>query len=193
MRHIERRQYDLACNWKVFIDNYLDGGYHVEYAHPALSKLLDGKSYTTHCYDGFSIQSGAGQDEEGRIGGSVLYAHIFPNLMLNRYGPWLDINYCEPIDQNNCRVTIDWLLEEEFCQQKSGSKLKEYLSESLEASEQVQREDIWLCERVQKGLQSRSYEIGRYAPRVEHADYAFHQKLSQVYGTYFQEKMSETN
>src|SRR5262245_52685072 len=25
----ERREYTLACNWKVFVDNYLDGGYHV--------------------------------------------------------------------------------------------------------------------------------------------------------------------
>jgi len=25
----ERREYTLECNWKVFVDNYLDGGYHV--------------------------------------------------------------------------------------------------------------------------------------------------------------------
>src|SRR5215471_16354114 len=25
----ERRRYLLNCNWKVFVDNYLDGGYHV--------------------------------------------------------------------------------------------------------------------------------------------------------------------
>src|SRR5262249_4017461 len=24
-----RKTYDLACNWKVYVDNYLDGGYHV--------------------------------------------------------------------------------------------------------------------------------------------------------------------
>ena len=27
--HISRREYVLNCNWKVFADNYLDGGYHV--------------------------------------------------------------------------------------------------------------------------------------------------------------------
>lgn len=27
--HITRREYVLDCNWKVFADNYLDGGYHV--------------------------------------------------------------------------------------------------------------------------------------------------------------------
>src|SRR5256886_12277158 len=26
---MERRHYSFDCNWKVFVDNYLDGGYHV--------------------------------------------------------------------------------------------------------------------------------------------------------------------
>jgi choline monooxygenase len=29
----ERRRYTLNCNWKVFVDNYLDGGYHVPHLH----------------------------------------------------------------------------------------------------------------------------------------------------------------
>lgn len=29
LEHITRREYVLNCNWKVFADNYLDGGYHV--------------------------------------------------------------------------------------------------------------------------------------------------------------------
>ncbi|HRE92194.1 MAG TPA: SRPBCC family protein, partial [Myxococcota bacterium] len=32
-----RRVWDLACNWKVVCDNYLDGGYHVAVAHPSLA------------------------------------------------------------------------------------------------------------------------------------------------------------
>jgi hypothetical protein len=27
--HFVRKEYVLNCNWKVFADNYLDGGYHV--------------------------------------------------------------------------------------------------------------------------------------------------------------------
>src|SRR5262249_40867453 len=26
---VQRREYEIDCNWKVFVDNYLDGGYHV--------------------------------------------------------------------------------------------------------------------------------------------------------------------
>jgi choline monooxygenase len=35
MRRIERREYEIACNWKVYVDNYLEG-YHLPIAHPGL-------------------------------------------------------------------------------------------------------------------------------------------------------------
>ena len=185
LRFVKRKEYKLACNWKVYIDNYLDGGYHVPYAHKDLASLLDAGSYSIESFDGYSIQSSKGTEEvksgAERVGGDVLYAHIFPNVVFNRYGPWLDINYCFPVDANNCLVVFDWLLDEKFCQSKSAAELEEYIDKDLSASEQVQNEDIWLCERVQKGLRSKSYEWGRYAPRVEHADHDFHIKLVNKY------------
>ena len=33
--------YTFDCNWKVFVDNYLDGGYHVPHLHPGLASVLD--------------------------------------------------------------------------------------------------------------------------------------------------------
>ena len=46
LRFVERRTYEIACNWKVFVDNYLDGGYHVPYIHKALGSVLSYKDYT---------------------------------------------------------------------------------------------------------------------------------------------------
>src|SRR5271157_5732842 len=40
-----RRSYTLACNWKVYVDNYLDGGYHVPHLHKALNSVLDYTHY----------------------------------------------------------------------------------------------------------------------------------------------------
>lgn len=42
-----RREYIIECNWKVFCDNYLDGGYHVPYAHKGLASGLNLESYST--------------------------------------------------------------------------------------------------------------------------------------------------
>ena len=52
-----------------------------------------------------------------------------------------------------------------------------WIQESLKASEQVQQEDIWISESVQRGLRSRSYEQGRYAPNIEQGEYLFHSLL----------------
>jgi choline monooxygenase len=39
MRPVERRDYVIDCNWKVYIDNYLEG-YHLPIAHPGLYREL---------------------------------------------------------------------------------------------------------------------------------------------------------
>jgi choline monooxygenase len=44
MRPVERREYVVECNWKVYVDNYLEG-YHLPIAHPQLYKELDYDSY----------------------------------------------------------------------------------------------------------------------------------------------------
>ena len=51
LRFVERRTYELRCNWKVFIDNYLDGGYHVPHIHKGLGSVLNYKKYEIACHD----------------------------------------------------------------------------------------------------------------------------------------------
>lgn len=42
------------------------------------------------------------------------------------------------------------------------------------ASGKVQQEDIEICETVQKGLQSRSYDVGRFSVQRENGAHHFH-------------------
>lgn len=82
--------------------------------------------------------------------------------MLNRYGPWLDLNLVEPTGPQTCTVRFEYFLQEGV----SGDE--GYVKESLEASETVQQEDVKLCEAVQRGLKSPAYDMGRSAapPRL---------------------------
>ena len=59
MKFVARRTYSLNCNWKVFADNYLDGGYHVPFAHPELvADGVDMKKYETTIHGEYvSIQT----------------------------------------------------------------------------------------------------------------------------------------
>src|SRR5262249_46419323 len=67
LRFAGRRDYKLACNWKVFVDNYLDGGYHINTVHPGLAGVIDYSLYRTEISGQTSVQisplkSGPGKD-----------------------------------------------------------------------------------------------------------------------------------
>jgi len=182
LRHVARRRYPMECNWKVFADNYLDGGYHVGHLHHGLASQIDLTSYRTELFERFSIQScpartaptdAQGHDFKERIGAGALYAFVYPNLMLNRYGPILDTNLVVPVSAERCEVVFDyWYPDLEPLGGES------FLELSLAASDQVQKEDVQISERVQRGLRSTSYDRGRYAPSLEHGMLHFHRLLA---------------
>lgn len=81
------------------MDNYLDGGYHVSYLHKDLSSGLDIDSYQTLVGERFSLQKvkGSNTGQKERLGDRSIYAFLFPNMMINRYGPWMDTNVVLPL------------------------------------------------------------------------------------------------
>src|SRR5262249_29969428 len=90
MRFRQRKVYDLACNWKVYVDNYLDGGYHVNSLHKGLAGLIDYSKYKTDVYKFTSVQSSplapSSDPTVSKVrSGTAYYWWAFPNLMLNFY------------------------------------------------------------------------------------------------------------
>src|SRR5207248_5678031 len=89
-----RKTYDLACNWKVYVDNYLDGGYHVNSVHPALAGVLDYTHYRTEVAGNTAVQTSPLKPPDRhddpavaavRSGDVAAYWWVFPNFMLNLY------------------------------------------------------------------------------------------------------------
>src|SRR5882672_2676988 len=134
LRFYRRVEYELECNWKVFVDNYLDGGYHVERLHHGLASELDLGTYRTELFERYSIQSSTGASE--RIGATALYAWLHPNVMFNRYGPVLDTNLVLPLSPSRTRVVIDYYFDD------ATLASPELIANALNASDRVQREDI---------------------------------------------------
>ena len=54
-RLVHRVDYDVPANWKVYVDNYLEG-YHIPHVHPELNKALDYLSYVTEVGPWHSLQ-----------------------------------------------------------------------------------------------------------------------------------------
>ncbi|KAI8521843.1 hypothetical protein Bbelb_015970 [Branchiostoma belcheri] len=185
MRHICRRQYRLRCNWKLIVDNAADSGYHLEYVHRDLSSNLDLSTFRTEVGDIYNMQVCIGKDDNDntlkrqRVGSKALYSCIYPNLLVNRYGPWLDINILLPLGPDRSLMIYDFYLKESFAEEMSETELAEFIEQSLKDSDQVQQEDTRVCEGVQRGMESTAFDVGRYAPGPEMPVHAFHLQLAR--------------
>ncbi len=172
---IGARRYELECDWKVYVENYLDGGYHVPHLHPGLAADLDLGGYSTELDAPLVVQRCAGRAGAAsgeRVGPGAVYAWLHPTLMLNRYGPVLDTNVVLPLGPGRCAVLFDWWLEPQAAADPAR------VAACLAASDAVQAEDVGICEAVQRGLRSSSYERGRLAPAFEAGMHLFHRLLA---------------
>ena len=171
-----RKSYDLACNWKVYIDNYLDGGYHVNTVHPALAGSLDYTAYRTVCAGHTVLQSAPTKPADGDAGrtrtGDAAYWWLYPNFMLNAYAGVMDTNLVLPLGVDRCRVVFDFYF--------AATVSDDFKQQSVEVAERVQAEDIGVCEEVQRNLSSRSYRAGRFSVKRENGGHHFHTMLGRV-------------
>ena len=179
LHYFDTRTYDIHCNWKVFIDNYLDGGYHVPHLHKGLSSVLDYKQYTIENEDRFCLQSSpmVSSDEDAatgatRKGDRAWYFWQYPNLMINCYEGYMDTNLVIPIDVDHCRVIFDFYFGD------NSEAARAYNEQSVAVGARVQDEDLDICEAVQRGLKSRAYGAGRLSVRREAGEHLFHRLLA---------------
>jgi phenylpropionate dioxygenase-like ring-hydroxylating dioxygenase large terminal subunit len=178
LQWMERRTYILNCNWKVFVDNYLDGGYHVPHLHRGLNSVLDPVKYTIETGGRFCLQSSPistvkpdDQTAAVRKGDRAFYYWIYPNFMINWYEGVMDTNLICPRGVDRTEVIFDFYFAD-----TSKISLERNLA-SIAVSERIQAEDVAICESVQRGLVSRAYTAGRLSVRREAGEHLFHRLL----------------
>ena len=178
LKFFERRRYALNCNWKVYVDNYLDGGYHVPHAHKGLSSVIEYTKYTIKNFERACLQSspisaeGESQpDVSATRRGRAFYLWIYPNFMINAYEGVMDTNLVVPLGTDRCAVVFDYYFADASATAQARNR------ESIAVSEKVQDEDTMLCEAVQTGLRSRAYLAGRLSVRREAGEHLFHRLL----------------
>jgi len=179
LHYFDRRTYDIGCNWKVFVDNFLDGGYHVPHLHKGLNSVLDYKQYTIENEDRYCLQSSpmVSSDEDAatgstRKGDRARYFWQHPNLMINCYEGYMDTNLVIPVDVDHCHVIFDFYFAD------VSDARRAYNEQSVDVGNRVQEEDLGICEDVQRGLKSRAYRAGRLSVRREAGEQLFHRLLA---------------
>ena len=175
----ERRHYHFDCNWKVFVDNYLDGGYHVPYLHKGLDSVLDYSNYTIengtrHCLQSSPIVTEGAEAQTGAVrkGERALYYWIYPNFMINWYDGVMDTNLVVPRGVDQTEVIFDFYFPDVVSQEA-----RERNAASVAVGQRIQDEDVAICKSVQRGLNSRAYNAGRLSVRREAGEHLFHRLL----------------
>jgi choline monooxygenase len=183
MRLFKRRTYEMKCNWKTYVDNYLEG-YHLPSVHPGLNRELDYGAYTVepharHVRQFSPIRGAQPGDavprryQEAREDLTTDYFWIFPNWMLNCYPDNVSLNIVLPLEAGRSLAIFEWYVPEEAFDSKAAR-------DAVEFSDQIQMEDVSICETVQKNLHSRSYERGRYSVKQETGVHAFHRMYAEA-------------
>jgi choline monooxygenase len=178
LRYGCRRDYVIACNWKVYIDNYLEG-YHLPAAHPSLFRELDYAQYRVDTFRYYSsqiapIRARSSDARDTRryqfddSGSRALYYWLFPNFMLNVYPDNLSSNIIVPMGPDQTLTIFEWF-----------SYDGEVAAATIDFSDEIQQEDIKICESVQRGLRSRHYNQGRFSVKRENGVHHFHGLLDE--------------
>ena len=186
MQWVMRKEWEIACNWKIYVDNYLEG-YHVPVVHPGLHKELDYDNYVVEPRRYFSIQHAPLRPVEGSAADQrrydpaaaavpeAVYAWLFPNMMLNVYLGQMQTNVVLPLGHDRCKVVFEWYAEHPPANAASDPSWTKLLA----FSDEIQDEDIEICEIVQRNLRSRVYDRGRYSAKRENGVHHFHSLLHE--------------
>ena len=168
-----RKDWTLDCNWKVYVDNYLEG-YHIPVVHPELMEELDYGAYRTETFANHVLQVAPIKAEGGRLraegaADEASYWWIWPNLMLNVYPDNFSTNLIIPLGPEKTLTIFEW-----FFPEPGRPEVAKKAEETVRFSDEIQIQDIAICEAVQRGLRSKTYVRGRYSPKRESGVHHFH-------------------
>ncbi len=171
-RHI---RYEVQANWKVILENYNEC-YHCAGVHPELCRLVpafkhrggsgldwdrgiphrDGAwTFTATGTTDRSPFPGLNDDERVRHKGELLY----PNFMLSLSAEHVAAFYLWPEGPDRTTIVNEFLFHPEEMAKPAFDPV-----DAVEFWDLVNRQDWAICESVQRGMRSRVFQSGYYAP-----------------------------
>ncbi|HWE44787.1 MAG TPA: aromatic ring-hydroxylating dioxygenase subunit alpha, partial [Caulobacteraceae bacterium] len=149
-----RRTHEIACNWKTYVENYLEG-YHVKAVHPELSTQIETDRYTVTMHGCVSVH------EAPPTGGGAtdgLWAWVWPDLGVNVYRHGVMMERMTPLGADRTRLDFLYFYDPAHLDE---------LDWMLKMSDQVTLEDKEICEQVQRNLNAGVYRAGVLSPKHE--------------------------
>ncbi len=182
----QRDTFDVTSNWKILVDNFLEC-YHCAPAHKDFVDLVDMNSYRTITHKNYSSQCAAAplttnstaySFEVGDVDFGYAGFFVWPNITIWIYPGEANLSVLQmnPAEPAKTIEYQDWFTP--------GGILTPQLKEAADYQKGIlQPEDIGLCESVQRGLNSKSYNQGRFIVdegKTELSEHAVHHFQTMV-------------
>jgi choline monooxygenase len=152
----------IACNWKVYVENLLDG-YHLEGVHPVLAARAGDQRHDITVEGQVALCAHHGE-ERG------FWAWIWPNLGLSLHHGVLLIERVRPESATRTRSEHIYLHEPE----------DPGVDAAMAAAERIFDEDAWVCERVQRNLAAGIFQEGVLSPEHDGAVAWFQARVAEA-------------
>jgi choline monooxygenase len=176
----------MAANWKVVVDNFLEC-YHCQKAHPDFCDLFDMDAYETEIGRWWSVQRGPkvrGENSAYPVAGEEqvqrgMFWFVWPTTTINMLPGVANLTVMSILPHGLDRASFSGHRYALPGAEADRDRMR-YMNEVLVV------EDQDLCESVQRGLRSRSYNQGRfiYSPDgrgvSEHAVHHFHRLVHEA-------------
>jgi len=167
--------YDIAANWKVMLENYNEC-YHCAGIHPELCAIVpafkkrggadldwergiphrDGAyTFTFSGTTDRALFAGLDEDERSRHKGELIY----PNFLLSLSADHVAAFTVSPRGPDRTTIACDFLFHPDEIDKAAFDP-----SDAIDFWDLTNRQDWEICESVQRGMSSRVWEYGYYAP-----------------------------
>ena len=187
-RELGGREYDIQCNWKLLFENAVEY-YHLPWVHPRLAKtsrVADHHRWQgTGMYCGICTSPVTATDDSGwlsmrNISGltkteeiSGYFFGLFPNVIIFIMPSHAFIISARPVSAGRT-VENAWLVAHPEC---AGDMSAAAVNEVLEFWNEVNLEDVGICEKVQQGVSQEVYPGGRMCYHFEEPVHRFQNML----------------
>lgn len=186
--------YEMNCDWKVFVENAIDG-YHLAYLHentlggPKPSESIweqNGQHLLWYAIDEQDIRHALPQKSRkeakaywaksikaAKEPGYAGVYHLFPTTLITATPYSFSISTLVPVEAGKCRMHVrHWVGPGQSKDErkyipgydpKTGIISSENWTKPALETGDFQTEDVWICEKLQRGLNSPAFELGPLA------------------------------
>lgn len=168
MRFHSRSTRQVACNWKIYAENFLEN-YHIPTTHPALARETEALKFRQRTYGDrrWNIH-GAPAKEGAHMSG--IFGYFWPNFSFDVFPGGFATERWFPRGHDHIELYFDYFFDDDAVD----------VEDMVKVSEEVADEDAHMCELIQNNFVSGMYTPGVLSPRHENSIADFHSLVEEV-------------